>query len=64
MVDVGLLLGVLALGLKHGGHLFTLSLGADVRADALLQELEAALVLGDLQQLHGASLVGSKSAKS
>jgi hypothetical protein len=32
-----------------------------VGADALLQELEAALVLRDLQQLHGATLVGGKS---
>ena len=54
---------MLALGLEDGGHLFTLSLGAEVGADALLQELEAALVLRNLQQLHGATLVGGKSGK-
>ena len=57
------LLGVLALGLEDGRHLFALPLGPEVRADALLQELEAALVLRDLQQLHGATLVGGKSGK-
>ena len=60
--EIGLL-GVLALGLEDGRHLFALPLGPEVRADALLQELEAALVLRDLQQLHGATLVGGKSGK-
>ena len=54
---------MLALGLEDGGHLFTLSLGAEVGADALLQELEAALVLRNLQQLHGATLVGGESGQ-
>jgi hypothetical protein len=57
------LLGVLALGLEDGGHLFTLPLGPQVGSDALLQELQAALVLGDLQQLHGATLVRGESVK-
>jgi hypothetical protein len=34
-----------------------------VGADALLQELEAALVLGDLEQLHGSALVRGESGK-
>jgi hypothetical protein len=38
---------------------FTLSLGTDVCSQAALQELEGTLILGDLQQLHGTSFVGS-----
>lgn len=37
----------------------TLPLSSDVCAQATLQELERALVLGHLQQLHGTLLVGS-----
>merc|ERR1712168_82349 len=48
-------------GLEDSGHLLTLPLGPDVGADSLLQELEATLVLGDLEQLHGPSLVGSEA---
>jgi hypothetical protein len=55
------LLGVLALCLEDAGHLFTLPLGAEVGADSLLQELQATFVLGDLQQLHSATLVGGES---
>jgi len=49
-------------GLAHVGddcsQFFTLSLGTDVCSQAALQELQCALILGHLQQLHGASLVG------
>lgn len=41
------------------GELFTLPLGANVCAQAPLQELQGPLVAGHLQQLHGALLVGS-----
>ena len=58
------LLGVLALGLKNSRHLLTLSLSTEARADALLQELETTLVLGDLQQFHGSTFVGSKSVSN
>lgn len=49
-------------GLTHLGEnvsqLLTLPLGADVCAQATLQELEGALILGHLQQLHAPLLVG------
>ena len=48
-------------GLEDVGHLLPLPLGPDVGADPLLQELEAALVLGDTQQLHRAALVGGEA---
>ena len=48
-------------GLEDGGHLLTLPLSPDVGSDALLKELQAPLVLGDLQQLHGAPLVGGEA---
>ncbi len=51
------LLVVLPLRLEHGLHLLPLPLGPDVVADPLLEELQAPLVLGDLEQLHGAALV-------
>ena len=51
----------LPLGLEHGAHLLTLPLGADVVADPLLEELQAPLVLGDTEQLEGATLVGGEA---
>lgn len=55
------LLGVT--GLTHGGEdvgqLLTLPLATDVCAQAGLAELQGALVLGDLQQLHATLLVRS-----
>lgn len=47
-------------GLEDSGHLLTLPLGPDVGSDALLKELQAPLVLGDLEQLHGTPLVGGE----
>lgn len=44
-------------GLEDVGHLLTLPLGTDVVSDALLQELQASLVLGDPQQLHSTTLI-------
>ena len=52
---------MLALCLENRGHLFRLPLGPQVRSNLLLQELKAPLVLGDLQQLHGATLIGCES---
>ena len=52
---------MLALCLENRGHLFTLPLGPQVRSNSPLQEFQASLVLGDLQQLHGATLIGSES---
>lgn len=46
---------------QHVGQLLTLPLGTDVCAQTTLQELEGALVLGHLQQLHATLLVGSVS---
>lgn len=52
-------------GLTHLGQdvsqLLTLPLGTDVCAQATLQELEGALILGHLQQLHAPLLVGGMS---
>ena len=42
-------------------HLVTLSLSANVRSEALLDELQSLLVLGDTEQLHSATLVGGES---
>lgn len=42
---------------QNVGQFLTLPLGADVRTEATLQELEGALILGHLQQLHTALLV-------
>lgn len=42
---------------QNVGQLLTLPLGADVRAEASLQELERTLILRHLQQLHTALLV-------
>lgn len=39
------------------GQFLTLPLGADVRSEATLQELQGALILGHLQQFHTALLV-------
>ena len=58
---IQLLFSMFTLGLQNSGHLLTLPFSPDVRADPLLQELEAPLVLGDTQQLHSALLIGSKS---
>lgn len=44
---------------ENVGQFLTLPLGTDVCAQAALQELEGALILGHLQQFHGALLVGS-----
>lgn len=38
-------------------QLFTLSLGADVCSETTFQELQSTLILGHLQQLHGAAFV-------
>ena len=46
---------------ENVGQLLTLPLGADVCAQATLQELEGALILGHLQQLHATLLVGGMS---
>lgn len=46
---------------EHVGELLTLPLGTDVCAQATLQELEGALVLGHLQQLHASLLVRGMS---
>lgn len=43
-------------------HLVTLGLGADVRSEALLDELEGLLILGDLEQLHRTLLVGGETS--
>lgn len=43
------------------GHLLALSLAALVRAQALLGDLQSALVLGQTQQLENAALVGSEA---
>lgn len=40
------------------GQLLTLPLGANVCAQATLQEFERTLILGDLQQFHASLLVG------
>ena len=48
-------------GLEDVGHLLPLPLGPDVGADPLLEELEAPLVLGDTEQLEGATLVGGEA---
>ena len=42
---------------KNVAQLLSLPLGADVCPHPLLDELECPLVLGDLEQLHGSSLV-------
>ena len=47
--------------LEDSCHLLPLPLGTDVGTDPLLKELQATLVLGDLQQLHGATLIGGES---
>lgn len=49
-------------GCQHVAQLLPLSLGADVRAHPLLDELECALVLGHFEQLHGSPLVGCEAA--
>ena len=46
---------------EHVLHLIALSLGTEVGADALLEELEGLLVLGDTEKLHRATLVGRES---
>jgi len=51
-------LGLPQLG-EDVGQLLTLPLGTDVCAQAALEELQGPLILGHLQQLHGALLVGS-----
>ena len=53
--------GLLSLGLEHGLHLLPLALGEVVGADALLQELEAPLLLADPEQLLGALLIRGKA---
>ena len=45
---------------QHGGHLFSLSLGTQVRAQFPLGHLESALVLSNLQELSDPLLVRSK----
>lgn len=58
-------MGCVGGGLTHMGQdvtqLLALSLRTDVCTQATLQELQSALILGHLQQLHGASLVWSMS---
>jgi len=51
-------LGLPQLG-EDVGQLLTLPLGTDVGAQAALEELQGPLILGHLQQLHGALLIGS-----
>lgn len=46
---------------ENVGQFLTLPLGTDVCAQATLQELEGTLILGHLQQFHGALLVGRVS---
>lgn len=41
---------------QHTAQLLTFPLGTDVRAHPLLDELECPFVLGDLEQLHSATL--------
>ena len=58
----GLTLGssLLSLGLEHSLHFLPLALGKVVGADALLQELEAPLLLANSEQLLGTLLVRGK----
>lgn len=56
-ITVRLLVGGLTHMGQNVGQFLTLPLGADVRTEATLQELEGALILGHLQQLHTALLV-------
>ena len=49
-------------GCQHVAQLLPLSLGMDVHAHPLLDELECALVLGHFEQLQGAPLIGCKAA--
>lgn len=57
---LGMGLGLSHLG-EHVGQLLTLPLGTDVCAQTTLQELQGALILGHLQQLHAPLLVGGMS---
>ena len=56
------LLSMLPHGLEDVGHFLPLPLGPDVRANPLLEELEAALVLGDPQQLHCSAFVRGEAS--
>lgn len=48
-------------GSQHVAQFLPLSLGANVSANPLLDELEGSLVLGHFQQLHGSPLIWSKT---
>lgn len=56
--------GSVLLGLQDVAQLLSLPLGTDACPHNFLDDLEGALVLGDLGQLHGWPLVGAKPCTS